>query len=105
VYSSRSAEIMFRFLPLPAGHQVAEDERIMVGGAATGGWIGSANRLRDRLDEKAGKYRLDGQPFAIVVGARDSWCTIDEVHQGLPEPRPSWWPPVRVCAEVTASSA
>jgi hypothetical protein len=55
----------------------------MVGGAATGGWIDSANRLRDRLDEKAGKYRLDGQPFAIVVGARDSWCTIDEVHQAL----------------------
>jgi hypothetical protein len=82
-YTSRAADIKFRFLPLPIGYRVAEGDMIVVGGASTGGLIDSAARLRDRLDDKAGKYQLHSKPFAVVVGARDSWCTLDEIHRAL----------------------
>jgi hypothetical protein len=82
-YTSRAAEIVFEFIPLRAGYGVSAGDRIVVSGAATGGSIDSADRLRDRLDQKAGKYELGGKPFAIVIGAHDSWCSIEEVHQAL----------------------
>lgn len=83
IYSSRAVEIAFRFLPLPTSYAVKSGDRIVLGGAAIGGLINSAARLRERLDDKAVKYDLRGKPFAIVVGVRDSMCDLGEVHQAL----------------------
>jgi len=68
---------------LQPGYESSEDERVVLGGPAVGGLIDSAERLRDRLDTKAVKYDLREKPFAIVVGARDSWCDIGEIHEAL----------------------
>jgi hypothetical protein len=35
------------------------------------------------LKAKARKYPRDGRPYAIVVGARDRWCDIGEIHRAL----------------------
>ena len=82
-YTSRGTEITFELLPLPPGFHIAADDAAVVGGVCTGGLIDTAARLRDRLDTKAGKYRADGKPYAIVVGARDRWCEVDEIHRAL----------------------
>ena len=60
-----------------------ESARVVLGGAAIGGWINSDLRLRERLDGKAAKYDLYGKPFAIVVGVRDSTCDLSEVYHAL----------------------
>ncbi|WP_306215267.1 hypothetical protein [Actinoplanes sp. RD1] len=82
-YVGRGTNISFQFWALPPGYRAGPQDPVVVSGAAMGGLIDSATRLRERLDTKAGKYDLGGKPFAIAVGARDSWCTLDEVHQAL----------------------
>ncbi|MFI5936271.1 hypothetical protein [Actinoplanes sp. NPDC051494] len=82
-YVGRYAEITFQFHPLPRHFQPTGQEPSVIGGPAMGGMIDSAVRLRSRLDAKAGKYDLDDRPFALVIGVRDSWCTIDEIHEAL----------------------
>jgi len=46
IYSTRAVEIAFRFLPLPASYAVRSGDRIVLGGAAIGGLLNSAARLR-----------------------------------------------------------
>lgn len=67
IYSARAVEIAFRFLPLPASYAVRSGDRIVLGGAAIGGLINSAARLRERLDDKAVKYDL-----RVAAGASSS---------------------------------
>lgn len=83
VYSTRSVEIAFRFLALPEDYVVKDGDPVVLGGAAIGGCVDSAVRLRDRLDDKAVKYDLRGKPFAIAVGVRDNMCDLGEVYQAI----------------------
>jgi hypothetical protein len=83
VYSTRTVEIVVRFFPLSPTYVVGENARVVLGGAPITGFINSGARLRDRLDDKAGKYDLHGKPFAIVVGVRDPMCDIGEVYEAL----------------------
>jgi hypothetical protein len=83
VYSTKAVEIVVRFLPLSPTYVVDENARVVLGGAPISGFINSGARLRERLDEKAGKYDLHGKPFAIVVGVRDPTCYISEVYEAL----------------------
>jgi hypothetical protein len=83
VYSTRTVEIVVRFLPLSSTYVVDENSRVVLGGAASSGFINSGVRLRERLDEKAGKYDLRGKPFAIVVGMKDPMCDIGQVYEAL----------------------
>lgn len=82
-YEAEGIKVLFEFSPLRTGHKVSASDRIVVDGPSTGGQIDSAARLRDRLDAKASKYDLGDKPYAIVVGARDPWCTTDEVFHAL----------------------
>ncbi|WP_127508640.1 hypothetical protein [Actinoplanes solisilvae] len=83
VYVGRSTDIAFQFYPLRRDRRPADGGASVIGGPVTGGFIDAAIRLRDRLDVKAGKYELDDKPFALVVGIRDSWCSVEEVHEAL----------------------
>jgi hypothetical protein len=52
VYRSQNAEIVFRFVALPSTYVVEDGDKVVVTGAALGGCVDSALRLRERLDEK-----------------------------------------------------
>ncbi|MGN9812552.1 hypothetical protein ACTMSW_24755 [Micromonospora sp. BQ11] len=83
MYRSAAVDIDVRFLALPAGYRICADDDIVVNGAAIGGLVDSAARLRGRLEHKAVKYELRDKPFALVAGIRDSMCDIREVHEAL----------------------
>jgi hypothetical protein len=83
VYSTKAVEIVVQFFPLSPTYVVGENARVVLGGAPIAGFINSGARLRERLDEKAGKYDLHGKPFAIVVGVRDPMCDISEIYEAL----------------------
>jgi hypothetical protein len=83
VYSTRTVDIAFRFLPLSPTYVVDENARVVLGGAPISGFINSGTRLRERLDDKARKYDLHGKPFAVVVGVRDPVCDIGQVYEAL----------------------
>nr|BFE56487.1 hypothetical protein GCM10020063_010130 [Dactylosporangium thailandense] len=83
VYINAAVEIVFRFIELPESYVVGADDRAVLGGGSIGGCVDSAERLRQRLDDKAVKYDLRDKPFAIVVGVRDGMCDVGDVHQAL----------------------
>ena len=82
-YSTRAVEIAVQFRPLPPTYVVDETKPVVLGGAPIGGCINSYARLRERLDDKAGKYDLRGGPFAIVAGLRDPMCDLDDMVDAL----------------------
>jgi hypothetical protein len=83
LYEHGSGRLVFHFWPAPAGYTPKADDRISVGGPSIGGFVNSAHRLRRLLRSKAGKYDLEGKPFAVVVGVGDPMCDLDDVLDAL----------------------
>jgi hypothetical protein len=80
VYSSRTIEIAFRFLPVPENYAVRHDDRIVASGASIGDFIDSAVRLRRKLDDKAGEhdYSFAQAAFPLDRLPLDAhWCEVD----------------------------
>jgi hypothetical protein len=83
VYSSKTAELVFSFHPVPDAYQVKDDDRLVSDGAGIGGFVDSDIRLRGKLHDKAAKYDLRGKPYAIVIGVHDPMCDLDDIFDAL----------------------
>ncbi len=83
LYSTKRVEVIFCFIPHSRDYVVKDGDRVVLGGAAIGGWVNSALRLRDRLEDNAVKYDLHGKPHAVVVSVRDIMCDLDEVYEAM----------------------
>jgi hypothetical protein len=84
IYSDAKVELAFDFLPRQKLTPPTESEPVVaIGPAVT--WFGKAvRRLRNNLSHKVGsRYDLHGQPFAVLVSARDYSCSIEDVVNAL----------------------
>lgn len=86
VYEQEGIRIRVRFRPMKAGARSKSDPeaRIVGIGPMTGGWVNSAQRLKDRIAAKAGgRYEIGEVPFLVVAGLHDVFCSDDEVLDAL----------------------
>jgi hypothetical protein len=84
VYASAEVELAFEFLPRRKSAPSTASEPIVALGPAIA-WFGQASRrLRRSLSHKAGsRYDHRGQPFAVLLSARDYSCDTDDIVNTL----------------------
>lgn len=84
VYATEAVELVFQFFPRRGDVAPAPDDRIVGMGSMIGGMINTGERLKVALTAKAGnRYEIGEQPFAIAVGIRDSFCSVDQLESAL----------------------
>lgn len=85
-YDRNGVRIAIRFMPMAkdAPSKSDPDARIVGSGPVIGGMVNSAERLKDRVEAKAGgRYDIVDVPFLVVVGVHDTFCGDDDVEQAL----------------------
>jgi hypothetical protein len=86
VYEEAGARIPVRFMPMgrDAPAKTDPDARIVGMGPTIGGVVNSGQRLKDRVESKAGgRYDIAGAPFVVAVGVHDFLCAHDETTAAL----------------------
>jgi hypothetical protein len=69
---------------LDAPAKTDPDARIVGMGPMIGGVVNSGQRLKDRIEAKAGgRYDIAGVPFIVAVGVHDFLCSHDETTAAL----------------------
>jgi hypothetical protein len=84
VYSGTDVELAFDFLPRRKVTPPTASEPIVVLGPPITGFVQPSRRLRRNVSHKAGsKYDHRGQPFAVVLSARDYSCATEDIIDAL----------------------
>lgn len=86
LYESRGLRIRVRFWAMDPENvpESGEHDRIVGTGMMLGGVVIDAERVRDRVSEKAGgKYDLRSAPFLVVVGVHAVFCDDGKFINGL----------------------
>jgi hypothetical protein len=84
VYSSAEVELAFEFLPRRKATPPTTTEPIVMLGPAIAWWGQASRRVRRNLSHKAGsRYDHRGQPFAVLLSARDYSCDTEDLVNAL----------------------
>jgi hypothetical protein len=82
-FAAKGVELRFTFTrckPNPTGAR----DRIIGPGPVIGGLVTSGERLLVSLEGKAGgRYELRDAPFALYVGVRDPFCSVDQLESAI----------------------
>jgi hypothetical protein len=83
-YSDGKVELAFEFLPRRKLAPPSESSSIVAIGPAITWWGQAPRRLRRNLSHKVGsRYDLRGQPYAVLVSARDYSCDTEDIVNAL----------------------
>jgi hypothetical protein len=86
IYQSEGIEIRVRFTPMrPDAPAMSDPAASIVGmGPVVGGMVNSGSRLQARVAGKAGgRYDIGDAPYLVAVGLHDTFCSEDQVVDGL----------------------
>jgi hypothetical protein len=86
LYEEVGVRISVRFLAMRADAASKTDPgaQIVGMGAMIGGFVNSGQRLKDRVEDKAGgRYNIAGTPYLIAVGVHDFLCSHEQAATGL----------------------
>jgi hypothetical protein len=85
-YETDGVRIRVRFIPMrsDAPARTDPDARIVGMGATVGGWVATADRLKERVGDKAGgRYEISEVPFLVAVGVHEAICEDFHVFSAL----------------------
>jgi len=86
MYEETGVRIRVRFMPMrpDAPSRTNPDARIVSTGATIGGIVTTSERMKERIESKAGgRYDLTGRPCLVAVCLHDSFCDDHEILSAL----------------------